>query len=299
MTGACAVSPSVPSPHASWMSRNTEYWLTLVRMITPAPAPGPVMMPAMCPPAAWPLQQPGARVALVEQHDEDPVRSEPVDDPGGPRAEEAVAGRGGAVVHVVTQVGRDPCERRQRSVVEIRRQLSERHHVVAAIGVVADVGVVHERVVLHRVRAGVRLRSSTDRGSTPCMPSRRSPHARVDRRCSVPSTKHVVQSRGDAVRAARRQCEVVGQARMRDREEPAQRDGAARERPEVGRARVRGHDRVGLTVLEHHHDDVLRSGGRRARRGDRRRRRSLSGGVQRQERGGEHRRTDPHQWNGM
>ena len=203
------------------------------------------------------------------------------------------------VVHVVTEVGCDPRERRQRSGLEVRRELSQRDDLVAAIGVVADVGVVHERVVLHRVLThedGRRARCG--HGLHIRLPGKPCLLELVHDVRAVDEARRAVAV--DAVRAAGRQRDVVRQARMRDRVEPAQRHGAARERSEERGVRVRGHGSrrpLGSRTPSRRCAPVPSWSFETKR--DSGRRRSVSGGVQRQERGGEHRRSDPHQWNGM
>ncbi len=129
-------------------------------------------------------------------------------------AKPRITGGDRAIVGVVAHVGCDPHEARDLAAAHVDAELRERHDVSgAARRVVADVGVVNERVVLHRVvgRRGPQVARCWHIF-----------HVRLPR---TTARLHLVRNVGgidvtrgaiarDPKGAARREGEVIGQARM-------------------------------------------------------------------------------------
>ena len=200
-----------------------------------------------------------ARLGFVPGQDEQgPLRLESgrVEDLGDVRLQPRVAGRRGAVMHVMAHVGCDECVVRcGRRRSEVARELRVWHDMgVAPACVRPDVVEVHERIVFLGVWIAVADIARRGHAFHVALPGAAGGFEVVrDVRRGDPAGGAVA---GDSVCAATHEAEIVRQAGVAD-VEVVRRKGARWQKAVDVRRRRAANDLVVGPVLHHDHEDVV------------------------------------------
>ena len=166
-----------------------------------------------------------------------------------------VAGRDGAVVHVVAEVRRDERKGRQPAAREVAGELRQRDDTAKACPARDDVAKVEERHVLLRVApVGAARVAGARQPLGVALPAEARALERVRKVPAGDDARGAV--RADPVRRAGDESEVVGQARVRHPAVAGEHRIAAGQGVEIRRSSVAEHLALGL-VLEHDDDHVL------------------------------------------